>query len=237
MKKHYYLVVDTETTRDGKVADFGAVLMDKRIGYIRNSTLVAEELPKLDLWFDARANSDDFWSAQNLPDRRRYYRGMIEDGRRSVASVAHINNWLHEIKAKYDPLVTAYNFPFDRAACQRSGIDLSIFRDNFCLYKAARRHWNECPQYHAWADRKNYKTDSHGSSFSADAVSHWILGDDVPPEPHTAFEDAYYYEMPILKSLLAKYSRSALLDLCNDPLPSVKKRSRWNIIKMKEGQK
>lgn len=230
MNKHYYLVIDTETTRKGTVADFGAVLMDKRTGYISKKAIVAEELPQLDLFFKKDVSENDFWSAQNLPARRNYYRGMVKDGRRDVASVAAINNWLHEIKAKYDPLVTAYNFPFDRAACEKSGIDLSIFKDNFCLYKAARRHWNQCDEYHQWAARKNYKTDSHGSSFSADAVSHWVLGDDVPPEPHTAFEDAYYYEVPILKSLLRRYSRSALLDVCNLPLARVKAQSVFNKV-------
>ena len=29
-KKHYYLIVDTETTMDEKVADFGAVIIDRK---------------------------------------------------------------------------------------------------------------------------------------------------------------------------------------------------------------
>jgi len=212
--KHYYLIVDTETTKNRTVADFGAVLCDKQgRAYVGCKVLVSNHFDKMELWFNPQADSDDFWSYDNLPTRRTYYREMMENGQRSLASIHYINNWLNKIAGTYDPILTAYNLPFDRGACRNTGIDLSVFSDDFCLYKAARRHWKNVPQYAEWALRKGYVTATGNAQYSADSISHWILGENVPPEPHTAFEDAHEYERPILKSMLKRYNRKSLLEL------------------------
>jgi hypothetical protein len=46
---------------------------------------------------------------------------------------------------------------------------------------------------------------------TADAMARFIVGDDLPAEPHTALEDARDYEAVILAHILRNLSRKKLL--------------------------
>ena len=70
-KKHYYLIVDTETTMDEKVADFGAVIVDRKgaiqaqCGILING--IYNDRENHPLFFNEY--SGDLWSRKSL-DRR-----------------------------------------------------------------------------------------------------------------------------------------------------------------------
>ena len=83
--KHYYLIVDTETTytkgEEDTVADFGAVIVDRNgTIYEQLGVLVAEE-----------ANKDFHWALGNKKMIQKKYQLLVAAGKRTTQTVAQIN--------------------------------------------------------------------------------------------------------------------------------------------------
>ena len=140
MNKHYYLIVDTETTKYQTVADFGAVVVDKKGAIIEQfGALVLGHFGQMPLFSDPTANPDAFWSEQSADRRLKHYDEMLDTGERSISSPALINQWLAGINARYAPILTAYNIAFDFGKCRNTRINLGIFNSRFCLMRTAKR--------------------------------------------------------------------------------------------------
>ena len=184
-KKHFYLIVDTETTNDNLVADFGAVVVD------RQGKVWAE--------FGALLDDSNFHFALGSKKKvQAKYDRLMELGYRCDATVAYINNWLGFIRETFDPTLTAYNIGFDMGKCRNTGIDLDQFTDRFCLLKLAKTAIVETEAYANWAHSNKMLTLALGKpSAKADAVAKY-LAPELPDEPHTALEDARDYEALIL---------------------------------------
>ena len=218
MSKHYCIIVDTETTKKQTVADFGAVVVD-RSGAVhdRLGSMVTGHFGKFDLFSDPTAPSDSLWSAQSAKRRAKDYFAMMENGSRVWASVAFINQWLSAVNAKYSPVFTAYNSAFDLSKCRNTGIDLGIFKQSFCLMKAAKREIGTLAEYQEFCRAYGLVTARGNVRHTADAMAKFVnfsgerygLMDD---EPHTALEDAQFYEALILQRLVSKLTRKQLLE-------------------------
>lgn len=208
-RKKFFLIIDTETTQTDKVADFGAIVCDKQ-GNIHHSAgcLVREYyLDKENHPLFHSKDNDPLWGQRNLPKRYANYDNMLSSGTRMLASVAAINKWLVQVNVKYQPVMTAYNLPFDRAKCRNTGIDLEQFNSSFCLWAASVQRWAYTKAYRQFILDNHLFTNrtQHGNmSFmtKADYMAKFLLGPDLPPEPHTALEDARDYELPILANLV-----------------------------------
>ncbi len=207
-KKKFFLIIDTETTQDDKVADFGAVVCDKAGNIHHEIGLLVKEF-----YFDRKNHplfhmGDFLGGAANLPRRYAAYDEMIVNGTRMAASVPAINSWLAKVKAKYNPVLTAYNLAFDRGKLTNSGIIANeLFPEQFCLWYAAAEKWGHRKDYLDCVLRNHFfgnrtKTGHMGVQTKADVMAKFLLGDDLPDEPHTALEDARDYELPILKALV-----------------------------------
>lgn len=209
-KKQFFLIVDTETTIDDKVADFAAIVVDRK-GNIHTQCAIL-----VDGIFTDRENhclffneySGELWRRSNLDKRYQQYNEMAKNGQRMLASAAAINSWLAKALAKYAPALTAYNLAFDADKCQKTGIDLTMFPVQFCLWYAAFTKWAHTKDYrnfvlsiHAF----NPPTKLQNMSFktNAETMARFVLKNPaLPDEPHTALEDARDYELPILKRLI-----------------------------------
>ena len=221
-KKDYFLVVDTETTMNDKVADFAAVVVDKKGNIHAQCAVLVRGVFGIDpLFYIAEENPESLWSKQGKDRRFDAYNEMVENGSRMIASVAAINKWLAKAAGKYDPILTAYNLPFDVDKCRKTGIDLDQFRQRFCLWRAAFNKWAFTRKYknfvvsvHAFnaptaLGNMSYKT-------NAETMARFIFGQpDLADEPHTALEDVIDYEIPILLKLVnttkkAQYMNPAL---------------------------
>ena len=202
-------IVDTETTIDNTVADFGAVVADLTTGEILDEIgcLIYDQFDEIELWSNPYADKGDFWSRQHTRARRKQYVRRIKNGQRSIASENLVNVWLAKNVGRYNPTLTAYNLAFDKPKCDATGINVGMFRTEFCLLKKAREHFSQCAEFVAWCHKRNALTKTGKPSFTADNVARFILGDSLDPEPHTALEDARDYELPIAKYL---YERDAL---------------------------
>ena len=215
MTKHFYLIVDTETTRQNTVADFGAVLVSKQGEIIeRHGSLVLGHFGKLPLFADPTAPDSALWSEQSAQRREKDYYSMLESGERSISSPALINQWLARINAQYSPVVTAYNLAFDLGKCRNTKISLGIFAQSFCLMKAAKKQIGALAEYHEFCFDNDFLTAKlRRPSMTAETMARFILGA-IDDEPHTALEDAQFYEAPILHKILqGGVTRKQLLEL------------------------
>ena len=87
--RHYYLIVDTETTQRGTVADFGAVIVTKQGEIVEQfGAMVLGHFGKLPLFSDPNADADAFWSEQSACRRAKNYDAMLESGKRSSSEPA-----------------------------------------------------------------------------------------------------------------------------------------------------
>ena len=222
-KKQYFLIVDTETTQDSLVADFGAVIVDRH-GRIYNQCAVLingvfNKPRKHPLFFDSSQPESALWSKAGKDRRYAKYHKMIEKGSRMVAAVTAVNRWLERARGEYDPILTAYNLPFDSGKCLNTEIDLSIFSQSFCLWAAAYSKWAHTAKY------KNFVLQVHGFNSptdlgnmtyqtNAEIMTRFITNNpDLEDEPHTALEDVIYYELPIFKAFMRGKTVKQLKDI------------------------
>jgi hypothetical protein len=234
-KKDFFLIVDTETTQDGMVADFGAVICDRK-GRVYNQCAVLvngiftdmENHPLFHIYGDA----GDLWSKAGLGKRYDRYNAMVASGARMLASVAAINVWLAKAAGKYNPYLTAYNLAFDLDKCNNTAIDLSPFAGrSFCLWHAAFNKWAHTKAYRNFAlsvHAFNAPTKHGNMSYktNAETMARFVTGNPtLEDEPHTALEDALYYEMPILTRLVSTSKKAEWLN----PKPF-----NWKAVQVKD---
>ena len=213
--KHFYLIVDTETTTKQTVADFGAVIVDRQGQIIDQfGAMVLGHFGKFDLFYDPSAPDSAFWSAQSGKRRSKNYDQMLETGERSISSVGLINQWLAATKARYNPVLTAYNISFDLGKCRNTRINLGIFNQRFCLMKAAKRDIGVLADYQRFCYENGLLTAKlKQPQMTADSMAKYISGADLADEPHTALEDARDYEAMILAYILKTKTRKQLMEL------------------------
>ena len=214
MNKHYYLIVDTETTKFQTVADFGAVVVDRKGAIIEQfGALVLGHFGQMPLFSDPTADPDAFWSEQSANRRLKNYDEMLETGERSISSPALINQWLAGINARYAPILTAYNIAFDFGKCRNTRINLGIFNSRFCLMRTAKRKIGVLADYQQFCfDNKLLTKKLRKPQMTADAMAKYICPE-IADEPHTALEDARDYEALILSYILRDTTRKKILEL------------------------
>jgi hypothetical protein len=206
-KKQYFLIIDTETTITDKVADFGAVICDRQgVIHAQCGVLIQNVFGVDSLFYDV--NSSGIWSRVGLERRTNNYNEMLNTGARMLASVNAVNRWLEKAVGKYNPTLTAYNLAFDASKCANTAIDLTMFKDRFCLWGAAVGNICNTKAY------KQFVLDNHlfntptakgNMTFSttAEAVTGFLRGE-MTDEPHTSVEDIIGYELPTLVHILKK---------------------------------
>lgn len=218
MAKNYFLIVDTETTQDQLVADFGAVVCDAKGNIVAECGVLIKDIydnVNHPLFFTS--DPDGIWSKKGQDKRYGMYTKMLNDGSRMMATVAAINRWLARVNAQYNPVLTAYNLPFDDDKCKKTGIDLDMFSRRFCLWAVSSTIFSTTKAYreavlalHAF----NAPTGHGNMTFktNAETMARFVLQDfNLADEPHTALEDAKFYEFPILCACLKKWSVKKML--------------------------
>lgn len=198
-RRKYYLTVDTETSVNGRVVDFGAVITDKqgRV-FTECAVLVNGVYGREDLFYN---RASGFFGLKNLEIRKANYETMLQRGDRMIATVPAINKWLARANDTFKPTLTAYNLPFDLDKAAKTEIDLTIFERRFCLWREAARVFGDTKAYRAFLLANKYLTPKLNGQTSAEVMCHFVTGNRVT-EPHTALEDVRDFEVPILTRLL-----------------------------------
>lgn len=205
-KKQYFLIIDVETTQSSHVADFGAVLTDRKGTVIKTCAVLTSEYYLTEPLFFDENSAAEIWTAKGKTRRERMYKKMLNSGQRSIASVNAINRWLERVNTAFTPELTAYNLAFDLDKCRRSNIDLTIFTNRFCLWHLAshkicktKKYLQFILEHHLF----NSPTEKHNMTYKTDAetVTKFLTGN-FEPEPHTGLEDIIGYELPILTKIV-----------------------------------
>lgn len=211
--KHYYLIVDVETTSDDRVADFGAVVIDRKGNVAASLGVLIEGI---------FGEADFHWALGNPKHTLRKYQGMVANGDRAIATPSYVNRWLAEMAATFSPILTAYNIGFDWGKCRNTGIDLGIFANRFDLMQAAKTVIVSTDDYAQACYENEWFTKGGQLSSKADHVARFV-DPTLPVEPHTALEDARDYEGAILAAIIASpTSREKLLAAGMAKNPSAK---------------
>lgn len=207
-KKQYFAVLDSETTINNTVADLGIVICDRNGVIVKQmGVMVKDHFDSMGLFYNPKDTG--FWGKQAAEKRRGMYIDMLNDGRRMMATVGAVNRWILQAIAAYNPTLTAYNLAFDADKCQKTGIDLSGFKDSFCLWQAAVGNICKTKAFRQYALEQHAfnapRPDSRTMTFqtNAEIVAAFLSGSFVE-EPHTALEDAALFEVPILRAVLKK---------------------------------
>lgn len=207
-KKQYYAVLDCETSIKNTVADLAVLIVDRH-GKIfhQMAVLVHGHYDKFPLFYNNDASLDPLWTSTGEKQRRAAYDLMLSEGTRTLASVNAINKWIHQAIAIYDPILTAYNLPFDLDKCKNTKIDLLSFSDSFCLWQAAngnicnmRSYKQYCLDNHMFND----VTDKGNATFktNAECVVSFLKNERISEE-HTALSDCHH-EAHILTHVVKK---------------------------------
>ena len=147
---------------------------------------------------------------------------MLRNGSRAIATPAFVNDWLRQMDTAYSPILTAYNIGFDWGKCRNTDIDLGIFSQRFDLMMAAKAIIVSTEKYAQACHENDWFTKGGQLSSKADHVARFI-DSTLPPEPHTALEDAAIYENAILQFIIDQpTSRQKLLDAGMAKNPSAK---------------
>jgi len=215
MKRRYFLLVDTETTAENTVFDFGYLLVDRQGSIVEKAGYILAETMGSDLFF---LRDDPKWTAKAAKAKKARYREMYRCGLRTLRTVQQVNADLVRIVTEYDPVMTAYNLDFDLKACAATRIELG-FSLMFDLWAAAAARICTTRNYRKWLLQTHGFTPRSKHGFmsmktSAEYVGSYVRGLDRPDvEPHTAVEDLEFFELPILRQLLkARRSYGWLMD-------------------------
>ncbi len=211
--RNFFLLIDTETTIEDTVADFGAIICDRKGNIVKQCGILTKGIFNvIPLFYKRSDDSDSIWSEQGRDRRIKVYNDMLDRGDRIIASPTAINRWLVKARLEYNPIITAYNLAFDWGKCANTLIDLTIFEKKFCLWHAAYNRWSQTRKYlqfildiHAF----NIPTALRNMSYKTDAetMARFILNQPgMADEPHTALEDAIGYELPILREVVKNQS-------------------------------
>ena len=206
-KKQFFAILDTETTINDTVADFGIIIVDRE-GKIFNqcAVLVRGHFDAMELFHDKTKN--DIWGYAGLEKRKNQYNAMLDSGVRMLASVNAINKWINQAIGKYNPTLTAYNLAFDLSKCANTGIDLTGFNNKFCLWQAAIGNICHTKKFKSFALENhafNNCTKNGNMTFKTNAeIVCGFINNNIIDEPHTALEDARDFELPILTNIIKK---------------------------------
>lgn len=232
-KKDYFLIADTETTMDDLVADFGAVVCDRKGNIVAKCAAMVHEV------FTDRKNHPLFhaegmgelWTKRRLTMRYNDYTNMIDNGTRILASVQAINNWLENVRVAYNPVFTAYNAAFDLSKCRNTGINTDMFEESFCLWYGAVEKWAKSKKYRTFIMDNHYfnaptKLRNMSYKTNAEVMARFVTGNEnLEDEPHTALEDIIGYELPILVKYVKGRKRKSM-----DNVPSF----NWRGVQVKD---
>lgn len=206
-KKQFFAILDTETTMGDTVADFAIIICDRE-GTIYNqcAVLVNGHYGTMELFHDKNAN--DIWGYAGLNKRKANYVSMLENGSRMLASIGAINKWIQQAIGKYNPELTAYNLAFDKDKCAKTGIDLTGFKSEFCLWQASVGNICNTKKFRQFAlDNHAFNKPTQFGNMTmqtnAEIVCGFVNGEFIK-EPHTALEDARDFELPILREILKR---------------------------------
>ena len=198
-------VIDTETTKNGYVYDFGVAIMNVSGEIIDTMNVVIEET------FNDVSDMATAYYAAKIPA----YIDAITKGELEILPFSECFKRFSALLESYGVRsVWAYNMAFDFRALNRTitelsnGFIASFFPGNVTCYDLMSSAINiigNTRRYQKWAISHDYVTPTGRARATAETMFRFIADDDSFVEDHTALSDAII-EADILAHLVAKKS-------------------------------
>jgi hypothetical protein len=103
-----------------------------------------------------------------------------------------INNWHGRAFKQFEPVLTSFDLTCDLSSLQKTGIDVTAFKNRVSLGDVASKHFAQSKKYQAFVESNpSFKT-------KLQAMALFTSGELLAPESNTAFEDEKFYALPIL---------------------------------------
>lgn len=211
MRDQFFLIIETQATIDGTVADFGAIVCDKA-GKIHQecAVLVADEFEMKSPLHDEKAAGT--WSLEGRDIRQQRYKEKLKAGERMLASAVALNRWLGLTFAKYAPDLIAFDLACELDRLKKTGIYVSVFARRFSLRDAAEAHFAQSEKYKAFAEDKSPNNITQESKLHT--MASFVSDKMLPPVPNTAIEDVKFYALPILTAIVKLKDWQNLVEYC-----------------------
>ena len=199
-------VIDTETTKNGYVYDFGVVIMNAATGeVVATMNAIVEET------FNNVSAMDTSYYACKIPA----YIEAINAGELEVLPFSECFKRFSSLLESYNVRsIWAYNMAFDFKALNKTiaelsnGFIISFFPDGvkcYDLMSSAINLVGNTRRYQKWAIAHDYVTPTGRARATAETMFRFISDDASFVEEHTALSDAMI-EADILAHLVAKKS-------------------------------
>ena len=192
-RKHYFLVLDTETANsleDPLVYDMGWAIVDKYGNVYKTESFVNREI-----FFEEAELMQNSYYAHKLP---LYYK-RITKGETKVANWNTIRKTLWQDIAEYNiKEVVAHNARFDYRSTSLTQRWLTKSKYRYFLpygievwdtLKMARDVIGKMPTYRKWCEVNNYLCKNGSPRFTAEILYRFISGQEEFDEEHTGLSD------------------------------------------------
>lgn len=193
IKKHYYLMVDTETCGDLEnpyVYDLGMQVIDRQGKVYAQYSLVI---------FDVFVGMYDLMKTAYYSNKIPQYITDINKGKRKICYWVTAKRIIKELFKKYDiTAVIAHNARFDYKALNNTATYFNYGEKScvfpygtpiWCTLTMARQiFWNK-PMYKRFCDENNYYTSTGKMKLTAEILYRFITRNNNFVESHTGLED------------------------------------------------
>ena len=193
IKKHYYLMVDTETCGDLEnpyVYDLGMQVIDRQGKVYAQYSLVI---------FDVFVGMYDLMKTAYYSNKIPQYITDINKGKRKICYWVTAKRIIKELFKKYDiTAVIAHNARFDYNALNNTATYFNCGKKSYvfpygtpiwCTLTMARQIFRDKPMYKRFCDENNYYTSTGKMKLTAEILYRFITRNNNFIESHTGLED------------------------------------------------
>lgn len=188
-----YIVLDTETSKGGRVNDIGYVIGDLKTTFISKRFLIAE----------TNAIETPFYT-----EKIEYYDNLIDNGEVPVVPMEIAINELLNDKEKYHATLFAYNSPFDLNKINETlkfvGSELKI--DEIVDIRPMTSNTIINKKYMRFVKENNYISPTGIPQTKAETMYRYLTQNTDFIENHTALSDSII-ELEILRAILRKHQK------------------------------
>ena len=206
-RKQYFAIIGTTITKQGTVADFSIIICDRN-GRIFNqcAVLVNGHFDNFDMLDND--DIDDTLIRQGKRLSINEYNEMLNKGRRMLVSIRAINSWIAQVYGKYTPTLIGYNLQSHLESCEKTGIDLSLLSDGFCLKKAISNNICNTNKYRDYLTKKldastNQSDSDMRSESDLERILEFVTGKKVESQ-RSSLENIRDAQIPLLCEILKK---------------------------------
>lgn len=200
-----YLLIDTETTKNGLVLDVGIKLIHGNKVISSHGFIIGDVWEQINFGNDELFNSSkdkdkkQWYHKKYLDKRMQAYENMLKNGQRSLISIEELADDLSEAERR-GYIFSAYNAGFDKEKIEKT-LRIQIAMPIFCLWEASKNFLSAKKKrlksfkrfcfvtHNAFKNKIRVTPHLNAKTDCATVAIFFNVKDESYIHPHTAFED------------------------------------------------